>query len=219
MRKNRIWKAIIAMALVGTACFGALSGLSAYFTDSDEKINTVTVGNVKTDLEEPGWEDVPEDDKQDITPNEMIQKDPEITNTGKNDAFVFAEVHIPVKNIVCVGEDGQKLPAAETELFSYEIQEGWTKIKEEDVGGNDEEKFRKYVYAYGSETECMMLKPGETTPPLFTDITLVNAVEGQIDDATLEIPVKSYAIQAENAGDSKLPEDIYDMYMKQNQEG
>lgn len=51
----------------------------------------------------------------------------------------------------------------------------------------------------------------------FDSVTLVNAIEGQIDEETLNIPVKSYAIQAEHIGESKVPSDVFQIYMKQNQ--
>ena len=44
------------------------------------------------------------------------------------------------------------------------------------------------------------MKKGETTGALFNSVTLANVMEGQIDDETLNIPVKSYAIQAEHIG-------------------
>ena len=76
---------------------------------------------------------------------------------------------------------------------------------------------RSYIYAYGTENACKALKKGETTTSLFDTITLVNAIEGQIDEETLNIPVKSYAIQTEHIGDSKAPVDVFQIYMKQNQ--
>jgi hypothetical protein len=74
----------------------------------------------------------------------------------------------------------------------------------------------RYIYAYGTEQECKVLKKGETTGALFNSVTLANVMEGQIDDETLNIPVKSYAIQAEHIGESKAPSDIFQVYLKQN---
>ena len=53
MRKKRIWKHITVIALAVAAATAAIGGISAYFTDTQEKTNTLTVGSVKTDLEEP----------------------------------------------------------------------------------------------------------------------------------------------------------------------
>lgn len=217
MRKKRIWKHITVIALAMAAATAAIGGISAYFTDTQEKTNTLTVGSVKTDLEEPEWEDVPTDEKTDITPNQTIKKDPRITNTGSNDAYAFMEIQVPVKKIITVGTDGKKLPAADTELFTYQINDGWVKVQSSDITTSGNVTARSYIYAYGTETECTVLKKGETTPPLFDSVTLVNAIEGQIDEETLNIPVKSYAIQAEYIGESKVPSDVFQIYMKQNQ--
>ena len=217
MRKKRIWKHITVIALAVAAATAAIGGISAYFTDIQEKTNTLTVGSVKTDLEEPEWEDVPSDEKTDITPNQTIKKDPRITNTGANDAYAFLEIQVPVKKIITVGPDGKKLPAADTELFTYKVNDGWVQVRSSDITTSGKVTARSYVYAYGTKTQCTVLKKGETTTPLFDSVTLVNAIEGQIDEETLNIPVKSYAIQAEHIGESKVPSDVFQIYMKQNQ--
>lgn len=216
MRKKRIWKSLIVLSLVAVAGTAGIRGISAFFTDTQEKENTMTVGNVETEIEEPEWDKTTDEEKEDIVPNQTLKKDPKITNTGSNDAYAFLEVQIPVKNIITVGADGEKLPASEIELFTFEVNDGWTKVKTSDVTDEGEVTARRFIYAYGSEKECTVLKKGETTPALFDSITLVNAIEGEIDKETLSIPVKSYSIQAEYIGDSKLPSDVYEIYMKQN---
>lgn len=215
MRKRNIHRYVLAAALCGTMCFGTWRGISAFFTDMDTKVNTITVGSIKTELEEPKWDEIPEEKKKDITPKQTLEKDPKVTNTGKNDAFIFTEVQIPMKKIVCTDEEGKKLPEKETKLFCYETESGWTQIKEEIVE-REQSKYQKYIYVYGTEKECTPLKSGESTPPLFQSIEFVNAVEGQIDNEKLEIPVKTYAIQAENAGKTAVPEEVFSIYMKQN---
>ena len=155
--------------------------------------------------------------KTDITPNQTIKKDPRITNTGANDAYAFLEIQVPVKKIITVGPDGKKLPAADTELFAYKVNDGWVQVRSSDITTSGKVTARSYVYAYGTKTQCTVLKKGETTTPLFDSVTLVNAIEGQIDEETLNIPVKSYAIQAEHIGESKVPSDVFQIYMKQNQ--
>lgn len=215
--KKRIWKYVIVLVLIGLAGSAAVRGISAYFSDAQEKNNTLTVGSVKTELEEPGWDEVPSEEKVDLVPNQSVRKDPRVTNTGSNNAYVFLEVQIPVSRIITVGDDGKKLPAADTELFSYEVNDGWVKVQNSDVTASGKVTAHRYVYAYGSDKECKVLEKGETTESLFNSITLVNAIEGQIDDETFQIPVKSYAIQAEYIGDSQKPSDVFQIYLKQNQ--
>src|SRR5699024_8679680 len=181
MNKKTVVKAIAVTALVGVVGYGGVQGISAYFTDTAEKTNTVTVGDVTTDLEEPKWDETPDDEKNDITPNQEIPKDPKVTNTGTNDAYVFIEVQVPVKKIITVGSNGQKLPAANTELFQYTVNSGWVKVEDAEMTTDGTVTAHRYVYAYGTSTACKALKHGETTPALFDSITLVNAIEGQID--------------------------------------
>ena len=217
MRKKKIWKHIAVSGLAAAALAAAAGGISAYFTDTQEKTNTLTVGSVKTDLKEPEWDKVPSDEKTDLTPNQTIKKDPKVTNTGSNDAYAFLEIQVPVRKIITVGKDGKKLPAADKELFSYTVNDGWVKVQSSDITSSGKVTARSYIYAYGTENACKALKKGETTTSLFDTITLVNAIEGQIDEETLNIPVKSYAIQTEHIGDSKAPVDVFQIYMKQNQ--
>ena len=187
MNKRTMVKAIAITALVGVVGYGGVQGISAYFTDTAEKNNTVTVGDVTTDLDEPNWDDTPDDEKTDITPNQKIPKDPKVTNT-----------------------------AANTELLKYILNKGWVKVEDSDMTSGGTVTAHRYVYAYGTSTACTALKHGETTPALFDNITLVNAIEGQIDNETLNMPVKSYAIQTENIGKSSAPADVYKIYVNQN---
>ena len=107
MRKKRIGKQVMIIVLLVVAATATVRGISAYFTDAQEKTNTLTVGNVKTGLEEPDWDKVPSDEKTDLTPNQTVKKDPRITNTGTNDAYAYLEVQNPVRNIITGGADGK----------------------------------------------------------------------------------------------------------------
>lgn len=145
MRKKRIGKQVMIIVLLVVAATATVRGISAYFTDAQEKTNTLTVGNVKTGLEEPDWDKVPSDEKTDLTPNQTVKKDPRITNTGTNDAYAFLEVQIPVRNIITVGADGKKLPKADTELFTYKVNDGWVQIQESDVSSSGKVTAHRYI--------------------------------------------------------------------------
>ena len=85
-------KKLIALCLViCLAAVAAIGGTLAYFTDTDEEVNTFTVGNVEIDLEEnftqnsvlvPGKENA-------------VQKEVWIENTGSEEAYVWYEFYIP----------------------------------------------------------------------------------------------------------------------------
>lgn len=196
--------------LSGILCLTAAGGATAYLTDYDKADNEFVVGKVDIDLEEPGWN--PEDQKE-IVPGKEIDKDPRITNTGKNDAFVYLEVKVPTMEVVAADQDGNRLEKKLQELFQFTAKKGWTKLED-----RQEEGFTAHVYAYDR-----IVKPGEATETLFDTVTFLNVIEGQIDGQTLQMPVKAFAIQTLNTGDGKesLPEQAraaYTKYLNQNKE-
>lgn len=86
---------LLCVILIGT--------INAYFTDGETKTNTFTIGKVKIDLQEPNWTP-----PENITPNQEISKNPQIANTGKNEAFVYLEVHVPRQSIITAEQDGSR---------------------------------------------------------------------------------------------------------------
>ena len=96
MKKKSILMAAIAVMLVAVLVVG---GTLAYFTDTKSATNTFTVGDVKIKLDESNVND-PDGDR--VTSNEytgmlpgiQYKKDPVVTNTGKNGAYVRAVVTI-----------------------------------------------------------------------------------------------------------------------------
>lgn len=87
MKKRNFLSMLLALSLVGVIMVGASL---AYLTDrTEDVVNTFTVGNVKISLTEPHWE--PEKG-QDLEPGAVVPKDPIVTNTGKNNAYVMVEV-------------------------------------------------------------------------------------------------------------------------------
>ena len=117
---------------VGILSIAALAGITiigssvAYFTSTDTKDNLFTVGSVRTILHEDRWDDLADTDHngipdmaEDIIPNKTIPKDPTIENTGKNPAWVYLEVRVPIVNIITAQEDGSRNPKADTELLLF----------------------------------------------------------------------------------------------------
>ena len=194
MKKNNLGKIVFVGALIGCMTVGAIS---AYFTDADTATNTFTVGKVSIDLQEPDW--VP---PTDITPEEEFAKDPKIVNDGINDAYVFVEVVVPYANVVTANEDGTKNAAADTELFSYDLKEGWIEVG---TPAKDEEtKTVTHLYAYSSADTMTVLAKDAETPAVFDFIKFANIVEDQeLEATTLEVVVNAYAIQTKNIIDGK----------------
>lgn len=203
--KKKALNIIAVTAIVGALAAG---GTMAYLTDHAETTNEFTVGKVDIDLTEPNWK--PEENKK-IEPSQVITKDPQITNNGINDAFVYLEVSIPIENVTTANADGTRIEAKETELFSFAAKSEWTQIDKRKVGKN-----QIYTYSYNK-----ILKKGETTTALFDTVTFANVIEGQLDTQNLQIPVRAYAIQTVNTGDNggsivEQAKNAYKKYVNQN---
>lgn len=193
--------AVVLMLIIGSAL--------AYFTDADSETNSFTVGNISLDLTEPGWN--PEKGKN-ITPSQTIAKDPQITNDGANDAFVFMSVEVPMATVKTANADGTANAAALKELFSYDVNDSWAMVKK-----TTETSSVTYVYAYvGADGNMKALKPGSTTQPAFDSVTFVNAIEGQLDNKTLTIDVSSMGIQANDLNTTN-PAEVYDILNNQTE--
>lgn len=199
--------------VAGVLCLASIGGVSAYLTDFDKADNQFTVGKVSIDLDEPGFK--PEEQTK-IEPGKDVKKDPQIKNTGVNDAFVYLEVSIPMAEVEAASEDGTRLGKREQELFSFQTPTNWTKLCSKKTGDN-----QVYVYAYNE-----VLKPEQTTNTLFDSVKFLNIIEGQIDEKNLSIPIRAYAIQTSyTGGDSASVVDqartAYEKYVNQNkgQEG
>lgn len=195
----------LTVAAAMTACL-AVAGIGAYFTSTDTKTNNFTVGKVAVTLEEPNWNEA---NAKNITPNQTIKKDPQIKNTGVNDAFVFMTVEIPHKSVATAGADGTKKVAADTELFTLNgLSDEWKLVGQKQTVGD----VVKYVYAYtGTGTNCAPLAATKTTPKLFESVTFANLVENaELEGKAQNINVKAYGIQTNNINGGKTaPADVW----------
>lgn len=82
-------KKILSICLVAIIAITAIAGASlAYLTDRDSAENVFTFGNVEIELNET-FED------NELIPGKKLTKEATITNTGKNDAWVWVTVAIP----------------------------------------------------------------------------------------------------------------------------
>ncbi|MCQ2545032.1 MAG: SipW-dependent-type signal peptide-containing protein [Clostridia bacterium] len=201
--KRNLKKAIVAVAAV---CVMLVGGASAYFTATDDKTNTWTVGNVDIELHEPGYD---ASDRDNITPNQELDKDPVVENTGNNEAYIFVKFSIPKASVKTVGPDGTPTAASVQELFDYTVDESWTLVDQ--ASGTDS---NTYIYAYAVNGQCVAVDPEDTTEVVFTDgkIKFKNVIEGQID-STLTLPVYAYAIQTGDITEdgSIAPADVWEV--------
>lgn len=224
--KKRIIAALACAAIMATAAIG---GTMMYLTDNDSATNTVTVGDVKIDLTEPNWVDT-----NDVVPNQELPKDPQVTNTGVNDAIVFMTLQVPVESITLTADDGTKAAKANNELFWFKdtadgasthannFDTNWVHLDTRDTGADLTGTTRTYVFAYKTA-----VAKDATTNPLFDKIQVKNFIENEIAAGkTEQIELKSYAIQASNVLESGVDitgsltnanlTKIYDIYVRQN---
>lgn len=201
--KTRLKSLVIAVTVL--AVFAASAGMTgAYLARSTEKLNNViTRGSIEVKVTEPGWL---EENGRKLTPGSVIAKDPTVVNTGKNEAWVFLKVQIPVKEIVLVDtKTKKKQEPAKVELFSFSSTENWKLVEK-----NTEGEWVNYVFGYRSP-----LKAGGKTEPLFRNVTLVNYLEGEIDDGeTLTLPIEAMAIQTNVCADGADLKVIFEEYLK-----
>lgn len=225
--KNKTKKALCAASILGVV---AISGIFAYLTDTDEKKNQFTIGNVEIELLEPAWEITEENkstvDKNDneipdfaenIVPNQEIDKDPSIKNKGTTDAYVFMEVLVPMVNASTVDDSGDmKLVSTDgkTDLFTYTYDDtNWgrlsSEVVEQELENGETASFRKSIYYYKG-TEDGILAAGAETAPLFEKVVVRNIADlSGIPTETTDLPggtwidVKAYAIQSD-----LIPDDV-----------
>jgi predicted ribosomally synthesized peptide with SipW-like signal peptide len=207
-------KTILAAAVL--LLMFAVGGAIAYFTDTDQKTNTFTIGSVDITLTEDGWDaledandnDIP-DAAEDMMPGESVTKDPLINNVStKNDAYVFAKVEIPCTTIVAPATTSE-------ELFTYTTNAGWTELSTAAVactsGGT-----ATHVYYYGTGGTLTTLAktanastPTSTSSPVFSTITLRSTLKGNEGlTGEKQVVVTGYGIQTEGLT-STAPADVW----------
>ena len=179
-------------------------GTAAYLSKSvNEARNVFTAGSVSAQLTEAHWDAVLAGKTY---PGQVLKKDPAVENTGENDANVFLEVNIPLQSISILDQNtGKKLLKENRELFRFQADDSkWMLLSKEQTQGN-----RKYVYGYKA-----VLKPGETTVPLFQEIAMVPYLEGELDTSkSYDVSVIASVIQKQD--DGKTMKEVYQEYIKQ----
>ena len=243
MRIKKRSKTIFTAILIGAALGISAGSLSAYMTSSETATNTFTAGEVKIDLQEPAWK--PEVGKH-LVAKQTVLKDPKIKNTGKNPAYVFMTVQVPVRTLTLYNDAGRKEEYSETtELFNlkknvngnYETLSNtnsgnWVLLKDRSIYGTKDESFTTYVYAYRVPVE-----PNATSEALFDAVQLKNVIEGYSEMSKIStkdeypITINGCAIQAtdvigadgSDVTDGTVTADdllrMYDTYVNQNGTG
>ena len=191
--KKQLLRTLIACGLVLSVAAG---GTVAYLTDAETATNTFTVGKVKIDLEEPGYPGNDSDDVKNIIPNQEIVKDPQIENTGNNDALVFLRVEVPQETFTELNADNN---VGENLFKLKNVSDQWELLRTETVAGEDGKAKTSYVYGYKKT-----LGKDATTDKLFQKVQMKNAVESDLSGNVEDIVVTACAIQATDIPDVNL---------------
>ncbi|MBR3490411.1 MAG: SipW-dependent-type signal peptide-containing protein [Bacilli bacterium] len=208
-KKKTVLAAVILLLMF------VVGGAIAYFTDTDTKTNTFTIGSVDITLTETGWDALTDTDSdgipdaaEDMMPGESVTKDPLVNNIStKNPAYVFVKVEVPCTTV--------ESPATPEEIFTYTVNAGWTELSTAAVactsGGT-----ATHVYYYGSNGTLTALAeaadastPTSTTNPVFSSITLRSTLTGNEGlSGNKNVVVTGYGIQTEGL-QSTTPADVW----------
>lgn len=193
--KKQLLRTMIACGLVVSMAVGSTV---AYLSDAETAANTFTVGKVQIDLEEPGYPGNDSDEVKNIIPNQEIVKDPQIENTGNNNALVFLRVEVPQE--MFTDEDDGTGEQKKQDLFRLKgVSSQWELLRTETVTGEDGKVKTSYVYGYKKT-----LGKGATTDKLFQKVQMKNAVESDLSGNVEDIVATACAIQATDIPDVNL---------------
>lgn len=203
---KRKQKIITLSAVAAVAAMVVAGSTLAYFTDTKEAVNTFTMGDVSIKLDETDidGEDSSRtetgNDYTEVVPGVWMTKDPVITNTGSQDAYVCAEVKVEgwlplYKKYINSSPEPDDVKNSLTELVD-ELGEGWSIYGHyQDIETGD----ITFLLQYAD-----ILKSGEAAPAIFNKIKLPSAMRS--GDEFGDVTIKGKAIQA--AGFNNINEAI-----------
>lgn len=192
MKKKSLALIVVASLMIASI---ATALTLAYFTDAKTATNTFTVGNVEIDLEEPNWQQPGVDDKVKINPGVPVDKDPFVTNTGANDAYVRVKVILSNASAFKAAAAKYSITDLDT-IFGGHNSGGkagaWARAN---IIDNTAANTLTYVYNY-NET----LAKDDETNYVFTTVTLPSVFDNedlQALEGTFNIKVVAEAIQTD----------------------
>jgi len=176
-------KKLCVIALLVICLAIAAYGTTAFFTREEIVHNVITTGNVDIELQE--WADtgsglVPFEDVDGVLPGTEVSKIVQVKNTGDQAAWI--RVHVDKSIHLADGVQGE----VDLSLLSFDLNtENWAEVD------------GYYYYT-------AILRPDQTTPPLFTHVTFSEAMDNLYQNSTAAIEVTAQATQVANNGASPL---------------
>ena len=200
-------KKTVIMILTGciVLLIAVIIGTIAFFTSNNSVTNTLTVGNVHIYLSETEY---PGNDASEVTnmiSYSEVAKNPQITNVGTNDAFVFLRVTVPVRNVTEVSENGTPGTKKAQEIFYFKdenddktvfnnnFDNNWIELEDCVEGTDYKSDTRTYVFGYKDAVSS-----GDITESLFDKVQLKNVIEGElVANQAQTIKIEALAIQSD----------------------
>ena len=207
--KNKQKRIILISALCVLLSATVIGFTVSYLTDSESADNIFTVGNIHLTLIEPKYPSNP--DERVMVPYKTIDKDPQLVNSGKKNAFVFIKLTIPLENSTLINDDRSRGMEQYQEIFKFGVNTGVDSSTKGNVTYNNKwvlcsdnidnvKHTHTYVFGYSE-----VLKPQAQTVSLFDTVSLLSILEkGTNSNFTEDIIVEGYGIQSENILDSKI---------------
>lgn len=181
-------KKLLVLASLIICATTVATGTLAYFTADDQAHNVITSGKVDIDLiettiNEDGTES-PFEDLIGIMPGTIVSKVVQVTNIGDASAYI----RIAVDKDILLASDSNEDVDLDLVDINYNL-------------GSDADQWtlKEGYYYYNSP-----LGAGDTTKPLFTEVTFDKTMGNMYQEAKTIIDVNAYATQVANNGDSAL---------------
>ena len=167
---------IIGLGLVFIVAFlsSTLYLTLASFTSSDKVINKAEVGYIDTSIIEKDENDETYDENKQVEEGDTITKKVYIKNNTKNDALIRTSITARWVNPANPTDVYQINDSDIKFIFDDDFSENW-------VQGSDGYYYYKYI-----------LKTGESSPSLFTKVTINEIPAEEIKDFDILVYVESY---------------------------
>lgn len=192
MNKKKLLTLVLSLVLIGAVGVGATL---AYFTDTDNVTNTITMGKVEIEITEPSFSPNAENNTlKDVMPGQVIAKDPTIKVVdGSAPAYIRVKITDASNNVLA--GDNEILGCLDIDI------EKWTRSGD-------------YYYYVGTDAEVNIetddlkgragvVSPGKSVV-VFDEITIPTDWNNTKALTSYDIKVVAEAIQADNF----LPDDL-----------
>lgn len=184
---------LVALSVAMVAIL-AVGGSLAYFSDQKEANNYFSVGNVKIELTEPGWESSGKLDAPGVYPGEPLKKDPTVKNVGANPCFVRIRIEGLDTLIPATIPTGKTADDYMIRLRTGTSNAGIGVLGTDWVDGGDGYYYYKKVLVDDAVNGFSL-----TTTPLCNYIIMPTAIENGYEWDWKTVKVTAQAVQAQLA--------------------